>query len=85
MLRHICWYIRLGEERRGIVSAEEPVHNFAPCSYCSGPLKRDTGPFCDACESFIHRDCWKEFEGCPTYGCENSPDMRAKASSQEMS
>jgi len=52
------------------------VNNFSPCSFCAGPLRTDSGPRCELCLSVIHRDCWVSFEGCPTYGCANSPDMR---------
>ena len=47
----------------------------ATCAYCTGFVDREFGPRCKACETFHHRDCWVEFEGCTTFGCENSPDM----------
>lgn len=65
-----------------LMNTENPEHNFGPCNYCTGPVRAQSGPRCGACLSLIHRDCWSEFEGCPTYGCVNSPDMRQAASGQ---
>jgi hypothetical protein len=56
-------------------------HNFGPCSYCTGPVRAQSGPRCGSCLALIHRDCWVDFDGCPTYGCVNSPDMRQAAGS----
>jgi hypothetical protein len=54
------------------IQAEAPAN----CGYCTGPVHRQFGPRCPACETFIHKDCWGEFEGCVTYGCSENPDMR---------
>jgi hypothetical protein len=48
----------------------------ANCGYCTGPVNREFGPRCPVCETFMHKDCWVEFEGCVTYGCAENPDMR---------
>ena len=48
----------------------------ANCGYCTGPVNREFGPRCPVCETFMHKDCWSEFEGCVTYGCSENPDMR---------
>jgi hypothetical protein len=46
------------------------------CGYCTGPINRDFGPRCPVCETFIHSECWTEFNGCITYGCAENPDMK---------
>ena len=48
----------------------------ANCGFCTGPVNREFGPRCPVCETFMHKDCWSEFEGCVTYGCSENPDMR---------
>jgi hypothetical protein len=48
----------------------------ANCGFCTGPVNREFGPRCPACETFMHKDCWVEFEGCVAYGCSENPDMR---------
>lgn len=57
----------------GVAQSERET---VPCSYCTGPVSRDVGPRCAACAVYIHVECANEFEGCPTFGCQNSPDMR---------
>ncbi len=64
------------------MEAASTEFNFGPCSYCTGPIRSQTGPRCAGCLSLIHRDCWNEFDGCTTYGCVNSPDMRSASGSQ---
>jgi hypothetical protein len=46
------------------------------CGYCTGPINRDFGPKCPACETYIHAECFSVFEGCITYGCSENPDMK---------
>jgi hypothetical protein len=47
-----------------------------PCAFCSGIVDRQIGPRCESCGSYHHQVCWVEFDGCTTYGCPNSSDMR---------
>jgi hypothetical protein len=46
------------------------------CAFCTGPVVRESGPRCNDCGVFHHYECWKEFGGCTTYGCVQSPDMK---------
>ena len=64
-----------------LVPESEPFSESTPtevaiCGYCSGAINRDFGPRCPACETFIHTECWTEFNGCITYGCPENPDMK---------
>lgn len=59
--------------------AEEAI---ATCAYCTGEINRAFGPRCPRCEVYHHRDCWIEFDGCTTYGCPESPDMKAYQTSE---
>jgi hypothetical protein len=44
------------------------------CGYCTGPINRDFGPRCQACETYIHAECFATLGGCATYGCSQNPD-----------
>jgi hypothetical protein len=53
------------------------------CALCMDAVNPDFGPKCIACKSAHHRDCWIEFNGCTTFGCTESPDMREYQSTEE--
>lgn len=67
---------QVAEEVPRPVTASIELDASAKCGYCTGPVNREFGPRCPACETFMHKDCWAEFEGCVTYGCAENPDMR---------
>lgn len=40
------------------------------CPYCKTPLAQgDAVVFCSICDMPHHKDCWKENQGCTTFGC----------------
>lgn len=61
------------------MTADTEAPNFVSCAYCRGPVRTISGPKCESCEVPIHRDCWIDFGGCPSFACANSPDMQTKS------
>lgn len=53
------------------------------CALCMDPINSEFGPKCRTCKAFHHADCWADFGGCTTFGCSQSPDMRAFQSNKE--
>ena len=48
------------------------------CPFCRFPIKEGEEVItCPDCQTTLHADCWRENEGCTTYGCSSSPQAAA--------
>ena len=54
------------------------------CPYCQSEIgPSDQTHSCPVCATPHHLECWRENEGCTTYGCSESPQARALAGRTE--
>ena len=48
------------------------------CPFCRFPIKEGEEVItCPDCQTTLHADCWRENDGCTTYGCSSSPQAAA--------
>ncbi len=48
------------------------------CPFCRFPVKKGEEVItCPDCQITLHADCWRENDGCTTYGCSSSPQAAA--------
>jgi len=48
------------------------------CPFCRFPIKQGEEVItCPDCQTTLHADCWRENDGCTTYGCSSSPQAAA--------
>ena len=53
-----------------LVDQINEVANYVICQVCGEQITdRDESVSCRRCNTLHHRDCWKYFEACSTYGC----------------
>ena len=49
------------------------------CGVCQWPIEKSERAFvCAACHTHFHLDCWKENQGCATYGCAQVNALKPK-------
>lgn len=65
--------VAVAPEPEVVVAVDSFADDVESCGYCGKGVRREFGPRCPSCRTFIHSNCWNELQGCITPGCSLSP------------